>query len=264
MLPGAHPATLASAGDAQYVVRSQCGVNASSGGPSLVLNDGFGVWLGIVGAAGATVRDRASGWAIGGPSASTTLPSDAFLFSELGRALWGAAEPDVLASSSARAGDEPCVRVTASGELDDVPCWITLAGACCQTDDVRTPSQTATGSQTGTPSSSATAMPTASSSCAPGSTYTAAAFTPALLSSSYWIYWNRWDRAVYTYDSTPGFSFWTLLPTGTMRLSPSRLSRLSVFTVGTVISEAWSLTGFSSAPSQLRTIAKVIRHLRQG
>lgn len=178
--PAAVPARVTSQSEADFVVGLRCGA------PAL---NGFGVWTGLVASsddAGAgSVRSRTSGWGWGGaPYAAAPLPPDAYLYSPAGVALWGQHEPngDGVAVVPSADDDEACVHVTNSSKLDDVPCWVTLAGACCAVPlatatPSATPSTTATSSNTA--SNTASMSSTASSTASPSGTSSSTASSTA-------------------------------------------------------------------------------------
>jgi hypothetical protein len=180
--PAAVPARVTSPAEAGFVVGDQCGA------PS---RNGFGVWTGLVAssadAAAGSVRSLTSGWGWGGlPYAAAPLPADDFLYSPAGVALWGPHEPngDGVAVVPGADDDEACVHVTSGGQLDDVPCWVTLAGACCSVP-MTTPTQTITPSitSTGTTTPSSSASVTATGSMTPTTTGTAS-MTPTSSSTA--------------------------------------------------------------------------------
>ena len=173
----ARPAAFRTAAEAQFVVRRRCGINASSLPPWDVTDDAFGIWLGLVAAAGAELRGRAVGWAFSdsmAPYAAAPEPAASFLYSSDGAALWAAGEPSAATAQPGSDADAACVRVTASGELDDVPCWPTLSGVCCEMT-------LATASPTATPSNSASATVSSSSSASmTGSASATASMSPTV------------------------------------------------------------------------------------
>ena len=75
LAPLAVPARVRSAAEAAYVVGRRCGVLAPTSG---VVDDGFGVWMGLVAStANASQRSRAVGWGFGAaPYTAAAEPPD--------------------------------------------------------------------------------------------------------------------------------------------------------------------------------------------
>ena len=190
------PARVRGLGEAQFAVRSFCGIAAPG---SSVSDDGYGVWLGLAATAPASQRNRTAGWGWGSPYSTAATTSDASYMLGDGAALWRVNEP-----SNSGTGDTPCVHVTSDGALDDVPCWVTLMGACCEAP-LATPSSSASSSSTAsiTTTPSATASSSAAVSVTPTQTASSSVSASSSLSASSTLTSSATATAVTTPSQTP-------------------------------------------------------------
>ena len=161
LAPGASLAAVRSEGEAAFVLGASCGL------PSPPSADEWGVWLGL---------QRAPPAADDGDAA---LPrwrwvnnaSTDFLYSPPGRANWMAHEPSELPG-------EGCGFVSAGGLIDDVPCWIEPALACCELPfAVPSAAPTPSPSESVTATATRTVSPSAAAWCDAAATYRALART---------------------------------------------------------------------------------------
>ena len=154
--------------EAAFVVRGSCGARAAS---SNVTDDGFGVWIGLVGAnVDPSVRSRAAGWTWGGvPYVSPQTHAGDYLYTPDGQRLWLEGEPNNI--HIVDDVDDACVHVTPAGELDDVPCWTPLKGVCCEVS-MATPTQTASSATTASTTASSSSTATMTSTSSPSSSVT--------------------------------------------------------------------------------------------